>query len=412
MSAVIREDLAEPPRFHRKQWEFAAILLALRERGLLDAGRAALSMGAGRERLLYAVARRVGHVEATDLYDVDSGWDGARTADPQGWVLAGAPFPVPAGRLTARRMDMRQLEFPDRSFDFCYSSCAIEHIGERGDFLRHLREVARVLRDGGVYAFTTEFHHGPEVIEHPANFVFPAGYLEELLLDGGLAPEATGDARVAPHKVNFPWPGNLPAMCFAGEGTFSTVVLDEHPHVQILRGACPHTSALFVLTKGAAVPPRIAFPGAAESRDFLAAGVEELRRRLEASRVRLDPVAGGGARGGARVGEADTLLHSDYVWLGGGRRRFLVHLRLDEATADCVVEVRLHRYRTLGRMEVECVAERSVRVGPGPLGLHLEAPVEATHCYALLAHVTRGACRAGEVLLDAEPAGEVQGTNE
>ena len=40
---------------------------------------------------------------------------------------------------------MRALEFEDASFDFCYSSCAMEHIGKYDDFLEHLREVRRVL---------------------------------------------------------------------------------------------------------------------------------------------------------------------------------------------------------------------------------------------------------------------------
>jgi SAM-dependent methyltransferase len=103
-------------------------------------------------------------------------------------------------------MDMRMLEFPDQSFDFCYSSCAIEHIGGHDDFVRHLREVRRVLRDQGVYVLTTEFHYGPDVLPYPNNYYFSAAALGELVAEGGLACAGEVDARVARHAVNHPLP--------------------------------------------------------------------------------------------------------------------------------------------------------------------------------------------------------------
>jgi SAM-dependent methyltransferase len=407
MLSAVREDLEETPRFHRKQWEFAAILMALRARGLLATDRTGLSLGAGRERILYAVARRVRRVVATDLYEADSGWEGARTDDPEAWVRAGAPFPVEDGRLTARRMDMRSLDFPARSFDFCYSSCAIEHIGGRDDFLRHLREVGRVLQEGGVYAFTTEFHYGPELISHPENFVFPADYLRDLIAESGLAAEPVCAARIAPHKVNFPLPANLPALCFAGEGAFMAA---EHPHVQLLRGACPHTSALFVLRKGGGRGGPISFEGLAASRDFLSSAIQDLRRRLAVSRLSLDPFAAGGGPGPVDTG--GTVFHSDYVWLGSGGRTFAARLLVTAASPDCALELRLHRYRTLGSLEVECAGTLEWPAAAGPLAARLSAAVEDSHCYALLAHVVRGRCQVAEVVLEVLPAGRDHGTKE
>jgi SAM-dependent methyltransferase len=44
------------------------------------------------------------------------------------------------------------LPYPDLSFDACVSNFVLEHVEDPG---RHLSEVARVLRPGGVYAFRT-----------------------------------------------------------------------------------------------------------------------------------------------------------------------------------------------------------------------------------------------------------------
>ena len=88
LRAVIEGDLRELARFHRKQWEFAMILLALRRLGALRPDAVGLSMGAGKERLLYAVARSVRRVVATDLYDPGTEWDKARTDDPDRYIKA------------------------------------------------------------------------------------------------------------------------------------------------------------------------------------------------------------------------------------------------------------------------------------------------------------------------------------
>jgi SAM-dependent methyltransferase len=52
----------------------------------------------------------------------------------------------------AYRYDGRRLPFRDRSFDGCVSNYVIEHVA---DPEAHFREVARVLRPGGVYCFRT-----------------------------------------------------------------------------------------------------------------------------------------------------------------------------------------------------------------------------------------------------------------
>jgi SAM-dependent methyltransferase len=415
LAGVIESELQEFPRFHRMQWEFAVLFLALRRHGLLGEERTGLSMGAGRERLLYSVARRVRKLVVADLYDPQTTWESARTDDPEAFIRSGKPFPVDDARLQAVRMDMRELDFADRSFDFCYSACAVEHIGDREDFVRHLQQVHRVLKEGGLYAFTTEFHYGPEVIPHPHNYVFSADYLNELFAASEFVVEGECDAGIARHKANFPRPDSLQRLAFRGPGHLSAAMLDEVPHLQLLRGQCPHTSALFVLRKEGRSTGRrpVAFKGLEASQKFLAEGVAEYRRLLERSEVTLNPFAfglsSGRADGGRRVSADDpaarTLFHTDYVWLGGGERRLGAVFDVASRTQDdSAFELRVHRYRTVGTAEAEC--EKSVEVpipASGRIECGLDVTVDDRCCYAVLAHMVRGGCDLGRIETTSRP---------
>ena len=188
MIAVIQEELQEVPYFHRKQWEFAMIFLALKRYGFLNGDKSGLSMGGGSERVLYAISQHVRKLFVTDLYEEETIWDCARAADPDQFIKSNKPFDVDDSKIKALRMDMRKLEFEENTFDFCYSSCAVEHIGEYEDFLNHLNEVYRVLKNDGIYVFTTEFHFGDETIPDTHNYVFSASYLNRLINDCKLIP--------------------------------------------------------------------------------------------------------------------------------------------------------------------------------------------------------------------------------
>ena len=130
LKAVIDGDLRELARFHRKQWEFAMILLALRRRGALRPDAVGLSMGAGKERLLYAVAHTRPAVVATDLYDLQTEWETAHTGDPDRYIKEGKPFPVDDAKLRGLRMDMRSLDF--RGGDLRLLLLVLRHRAHRG----------------------------------------------------------------------------------------------------------------------------------------------------------------------------------------------------------------------------------------------------------------------------------------
>jgi len=118
-----------------------------------------VSIRTGHELVLYWLANHAKDVVATDLYE--GVWQSiqGREGDPD--VLAHpeeyAPFPYRRDHLRFMRMDGRRLTFPDASFDIAYSLSSIEHFGGMSGAVETIREMARVLRPGGILALATEY---------------------------------------------------------------------------------------------------------------------------------------------------------------------------------------------------------------------------------------------------------------
>lgn len=400
---VIRDELEETPRFHRKQWEFAQIFRSLEVHGCLGARARGLSMGGGHERLLYAVVRRAGSLTVTDLYGADSAWPGAQTGDPDASVKSAAPFPIDRERLTVRRMDMRTLEFPDASFDFCYSSCAIEHIGERDDFLRHLREVNRVLTPDGLYVLTTEFHYGDDSIPVPHNFYFSEGDLDDLIREAGMAVAGEADGTLRAHRVNRPLPSNVRDLCADPLEGVTARALDALPHVQLLTGGSPFTSLAVILRRRSGVAAPLTLAGLEGSRRFINDGAQEWRSFVESTPLRLDPFAlCGGARPSRheprRVDvrlnrQDDTLFHTGYVWLGGTARTAVVTVHMSAAGPESTVaEVRVHAQPTTNPDATRCTHVERVAVCDCRATVSVPVAVTADSSFAVVGKLVDGAC--------------------
>jgi SAM-dependent methyltransferase len=209
------EDIAEPqfefvarhclhirPAMNPRVWEYVMAYRALDEAGMLNEDRRGIAFGSGREPLTFAVPRRAGFLCVTDFYSDSTAWDTARTGDPREFVLAAAPADFDASRIEVRSMDMREIEYPDHSFDFCYSISTLEHIGLDADFVRHLREVRRVLKPDGVYVLTTEMRVGGASFRVESNHCFDLDHLLGLFAEAGLHPEPHFDARLADRLEN------------------------------------------------------------------------------------------------------------------------------------------------------------------------------------------------------------------
>jgi SAM-dependent methyltransferase len=59
-------------------------------------------------------------------------------------------------KLTARRMDMNRLDFPDDYFDHVFSVCVFEHLPVSGR-IECNEQVSRILRPGGTASFTFDY---------------------------------------------------------------------------------------------------------------------------------------------------------------------------------------------------------------------------------------------------------------
>jgi hypothetical protein len=137
-------------------------------------------------------------------------------------------------------------------------------------------------------------------------------------------------------------------------------------------------------------------------------GVRELRSRLGRTTLVLDPFSylpGGTSPymsedsvlcadpGMGR--DAETVFHTDYVWLGSGNRAFETTMIpvIREDRADVELEIRVHRYRTLASAEVECTAHAPMKIsGEDPICCRIEVAAEDPYCYAMLARMKGGDC--------------------
>ena len=249
-----------------------------------------------------------------------------------------------------------------------------------------------MLRPGGAYVFTTEFRYAEETVRDPGNFLFGVDALRALVAQSPLLSEAECWSALAPHRANLPLPEDV-GQLFATGGLGG--LLRELPHVQLLRGGLPFSSAVFVLRKGAGPrQPELSFPGLDGAREFLAEAAGDYRRWLETSVLPLDPFS--------YLGGPPPLFHTRYLWLGGGPRRF--RLRVQAGTGAGRVELRVHRQRTSGSGAVEPAGVSHLGLGAAAAEAHVRVDVDPDSMYAFVGEVVSGDCGARELATTVEPS--------
>ncbi len=162
--ASICAEISEPARFHRKQWEFVAIIKALRDRGVLEPGRRGLGFGVGTEPLPSLFAKHGCEIVATDLDVSDSrskAWTNGNQllthveALNERGICPKADFQK---LVSYRAADMNRIPADLRGFDFSWSSCAFEHLGSIENGLNFYLNQMETLKPGGWAVHTTEFN--------------------------------------------------------------------------------------------------------------------------------------------------------------------------------------------------------------------------------------------------------------
>jgi SAM-dependent methyltransferase len=233
-----------PVRYHRKNWEFAAITQALLERYAIGHGKRGIGFAVGSEPLASRFAAFGSHVLATDLEqsDASSAWaeSGQHAASKQALFRPEFVNHVDfAERVTFRPMNMlRSREFPDEQFDFVWSACAFEHLGSIDAGLRFVQESARLLKPGGVAVHTTEYNvsSNDRTIDRGATVLFRQRDVERLETELAL-----GGYTMAPFD---PSPGNHAFDTAPDEPPYYQ---SGHQHVKLRIGDFVSTSALVIV---------------------------------------------------------------------------------------------------------------------------------------------------------------------
>jgi Methyltransferase domain len=176
--------------FHRKLWEFAYIAQNLYAFGALKPGSRGVGFGCGEEPLASLFAKFGCHVVATDLDPRESEEQG------HGWIEAGA-HATSLEKLQNRKVcpDLGLLanvshafanmnRIPEQfsgQFNFCWSSCALEHVGSIELGLQFIENSMNTLQPGGVSVHTTEYNldDGP-TIDNWATVLFQRQHMELL----------------------------------------------------------------------------------------------------------------------------------------------------------------------------------------------------------------------------------------
>ena len=207
-------ELARPPQYHRKLWEWVFIVWQLRRHGVVSPGNRGLGFGVGTEPLSSLFVKAGAAITATDAprdLGVKAGWD---ILDEYASVLDDIRVPSIVDEDSFARLasyatcDMNNIGDELTGFDFCWSSCCLEHLGslEAGmEFV--INSVEKTLRIGGVACHTTEFNlsSDEDTIREGSTVLYRKQDMERLvqrLRDRG---HVVDDLKIAPdtHPLDF-----------------------------------------------------------------------------------------------------------------------------------------------------------------------------------------------------------------
>jgi hypothetical protein len=235
--------LNHPLSLHRKLWEWAFIYERLKRAGVLEPGRRGLVFGVGREKLPALFASLGVSVVATDAPTDPLGlWGNDQHATgPEDLFYEDIVDRETFDRLVQfEPCDMNDILPHLRGFDFCWSSCAFEHLGsiEAGfDFV--VNSIEKTLKIGGVACHTTEFNFSSDenTINEPSLVLYRRRDLEQLCT----LLSARGQL-VEP--LNIQW-GDLPADHFIDEAPYR-----QETHLKLRVGGYIATSLGIVVRRG------------------------------------------------------------------------------------------------------------------------------------------------------------------
>jgi len=368
---VLNNIFQKPATYHRKQWEFVVIYLNLLANNKIEKDMVGASFGAGREPLIYLIGSQVKEFTATDLYVFNTGWQTAKINEQQtcrDFVMEKAPKNLDVSGILVEEMDMRNLDFADSSLDFCYSSCAFEHIGHEDDFIKHLEEVKRVLKEDGVYVMTTEYLFNHQTFKIKGNYKFDTKYMLKLFEASGLYPDPVFDTSLQDSILN------KTKMDLSPIKSMGTAIINSIPSIILEKQGVPYTSCCFVLRKNNIKNISLDELENKNTKDFVVKSLNKNIFKLYSQYQYLNPISG--LKKSTKSVMADHLeylgenfdeyfdeikiesknfLHTDFVYFGSFRCKFWIHV---ECKKDIKCEIKLFEKDSLyvtGRVLVKSI---------------------------------------------------------
>lgn len=171
--------IAARPYWHRKQWEYVFILHHLEAAGMLRTGKRGLGFGVGVEPLPSAFALLGVSITGTDAPEQIKEAGGWANSKEHSQTLDDMRFPwIEELRfrdlVSYQSCDMMNIDPRLTNYDFTWSSCCLEHLGNLQNGLDFIRNsVESCLRVGGIAVHTTELNLTSDVhtIEQDAGTV-------------------------------------------------------------------------------------------------------------------------------------------------------------------------------------------------------------------------------------------------
>ncbi len=231
-------------RYHRKLWEFVFIAQALWERGVCRPGRRGLGFGVGREPLTALFASEGVAVTATDLAAdgrVKSGWEATNQHAAGKEALRNAaicPDALFDRNVEFTPCDMNAVPEDLTGYDFCWSACALEHLGSITHGLAFIERSVECLVPGGWAVHTTEFNiaSNDKTVDNEGTVLFRKRDIEALM-------QSLSDQGHEVAEVDWSW-GDGPVEQYLDLPPFR-----EEPHLKMALGGFETTSIGLIIRK-------------------------------------------------------------------------------------------------------------------------------------------------------------------
>lgn len=162
-------ELKIEPVLHRKIWELTYVLNNLEHYGLIVPGSSGIGFGCGTEPLPSYFASKGINITATDLEPSNTSakaWintDQHISDKDKIWVSDLCSKEEFESRVSLRYEDMNDVSADlNGKFNFCWSICALEHLGSIEKGLEFIKRSLDTLKPGGIAIHTTEYNYSSD----------------------------------------------------------------------------------------------------------------------------------------------------------------------------------------------------------------------------------------------------------